>query len=131
MESPRLKDLEDDRKISLYENLPTYEAILAFDLSQVHRDLSLIPQDFEISPHSTQIRTVGTAEEKEPNASFAKEDSVKELIVDQGALMALSNSLTDSKNEGDLILVSLDTLQQLLYGNKKLREEFKYTSLFF
>jgi len=39
--------------------------------------------------------------------------------------MALSNSLNDSKNEGDLILVSLDTLQQLLYGNKKSREEFK------
>ena len=66
-----------------------------------------------------------TGEEKEPCASLSQDDPVKEFIVDQGALMALSNSLNDSKNEGDLILVSLDTLQQLLYGNKKSREEFK------
>lgn len=122
-DSPRLKEgIEDNVKSSMYENLPTYETILAFDLSQVHRDLSLIPQEFGISPQSTQVKT---AEEREPSTSFAREDSVKELIVDQGALLALSNSLNDSNNEGDLILVSLDTLQQLLYGNKKSREEFK------
>jgi len=121
-DSPRLKDDQDNVKDTIYESLPTYEAVLAFDLSHVHKDLRLMPPEYDISPQSTRI---GGADipDREISTSFIKEHEVKDLLVDQGALAALSNSLNSS--EGDLILVSLDTLQQLLHGNKKTREEFK------
>ena len=83
-----------------------------------------MPPEYDISPLSTRIGGADVPE-KELSSSFIQEHTVKEYIMDQGALVALSNSLNSPQNEGDLILASLDTLQQLLHGNKKTRDEFK------
>lgn len=117
-ESPRHKESDIDVNDLLFENLPNYEVILAFDLSQVHRDLRLIPFEFDI-PESL-------VKGQEENITTEHQDTVREYIVDQGALVALSNSLNDPlSEERGITLVSLDTLQQLLSGNKKTQEEFK------
>lgn len=84
-----------------------------------------MPADYDIHNRAAQLASMATSD-KDLNTSFKEEDTVKEFIVDQGALVALSNSLNQPQTEeGDLILVSLDTLQQLLSGNKRSREEFK------
>ena len=72
----------------------------------MHRELKLVPQGIDESPLSTQFRTMEAQEKEATPTSFGKEDDVKNLIVDQGALLALSNSLNDAQKEGDLILLS-------------------------
>ena len=119
--SPRHKESLEDTKDTVYEHLPNYETILAFDLSHVHKELGLMPSEFDISS-----RQVLVAQERKSDSPFIQEDTVKDFIVDQGALLALSKSLNQLQNEKeDLLLVSLDTLQQLLSGSKKSKEKFK------
>ena len=92
-----------DRNL-MFEDLPTLEKILAYDINEVRQKISKV---------KSELTFLSQSEKK----------SVKELIVDQGAIGAIFDSL--ESGEDDLILVSLDTLEKLMKDNPKSNEQFK------
>mmetsp|Transcript_30779 Transcript_30779/g.28001 ORF Transcript_30779/g.28001 Transcript_30779/m.28001 type:complete len:249 (+) Transcript_30779:875-1621(+) len=91
-----------DRNL-MFEDLPTLEKILAYDINEVRQKISKV---------KSELTFLSQSEKK----------SVKELIVDQGAIGAIFDSL--ESGEDDLILVSLDTLEKLMKDNPKSNEQF-------